>query len=827
MLWCDEVCCSAVGCPSRDFKNGRNVSWQLQTVSSIVLFVLIELHCRFMVAKPRDMTLLSVDARLPPQDDSSESHRGRLRLLSVSTSIDDPAFPPRKGYNRFQLAIGGFMVEELPPLEDGAKGKIPRVKVTQVSDLGETAAWVPASIVKMVASTLVPRSLATIAKVAAGMEIPAALVDRRSTGDGEQEKVLEKGVESRKTKNTTAKRNQEWLTARTLPGMIVAADTLVASDLAQAFCETPVAEDLDDIGDTTVQDVKETLHHPAGKEEDEGDASFAHHSLSLALLRQSRVPMSDDEDDDDDGSCMDGPDSLSSSVMRPDGSLASFSPLTGTETVPGSPFSAARLMGESWHSSGMTRSPSKQSSAAAAPGLPSSSSFDPTRSPGAVKRATTETSEARERFKRALLERNRTDGGGLDGVKMRASLQAKSPKVMQVEEWNSQTEHTIPGIRRDEQDDDMPQDHQEGAEDSLAQLLSEAIEQEALVGEKGLPGTQRRKITMDQATRMSMMMLAHSDLMALALAPGARQTVLLNDAQIESDALPSISMLLSERTASISDRALSPSPSSTGDASFDAKSSTSAASSSCSHLWKGAASRSSSSTMSSCLVTPSTATTLATAISTPMTHLTDSSIFKSRTQSPKSTLDAARPVGPDVDVLRRMLKAQQPQASSKLAAVSSAIGEAPYALMMLGASLTWVKDNNATLSASPSPAASPLPSDIAQFSPISSDSENPRASFASSFRIPEEDSSERCSSRGNYDLLKNSKLHPFPGTYNQKRISASPDELQRRGDILPRSPPQNPKTMEVDPPRYLQELQNQQQQQHIQYTWAWLSTFIA
>lgn len=119
-----------------------------------------------MVAKARDMVILSADTRLPP---SADSH---LRMVSGCRSEEDPSKPPVKGYTRWPLGVGGFMVEELT-LPDGGLA----VRATQLSDLGELASWVPSSVVKMVASTLVPRSVNLIAKGAASIKPRACLSD--------------------------------------------------------------------------------------------------------------------------------------------------------------------------------------------------------------------------------------------------------------------------------------------------------------------------------------------------------------------------------------------------------------------------------------------------------------------------------------------------------------------------------------------------------------------------------------------------------------------------------------------------------------------------
>ncbi|CAO1629996.1 unnamed protein product [Sympodiomycopsis kandeliae] len=153
----------------------------------------------FMVAKPRDMILLSADVRLP------SNHESSLRLVSSCKSIIDPSKPPVKGYTRFELGVGGFMVEELGSDEFRPGRKA--IRVTQLSNLGEMAAWVPSSVIKMVAQSLVPRSLNLIAKAAGRINTPNALLQGPKEGCSMKEEDVVKGAE-------------RWSKARGLPGII-------------------------------------------------------------------------------------------------------------------------------------------------------------------------------------------------------------------------------------------------------------------------------------------------------------------------------------------------------------------------------------------------------------------------------------------------------------------------------------------------------------------------------------------------------------------------------------------------------------------------------
>ncbi|GAC99350.1 hypothetical protein PHSY_006951 [Pseudozyma hubeiensis SY62] len=271
----------------------------------------------FMVAKARDMVLLSVDARLPSQP-SKPGSAGPLRLVSTSQSIVDPSLPPRKGYTRFELKTGGFMVEDLgddgvpddyiqtstsdlgksPSSATSTKGshfrkgllalsrrgrsnsssssgsrllaqtsdsadpsaayvpirdpRGPAVCITQVSDLGEMAAWVPASVIKMVASTLVPRSIASVAKVAKTMQVSPALYrefDERHSTDADA------------VADNLGQASGTWYRHRTLPAVVGRGILRKTGPTQEANPPVPVATDLSapqHAGSVRLSDVPET-----------------------------------------------------------------------------------------------------------------------------------------------------------------------------------------------------------------------------------------------------------------------------------------------------------------------------------------------------------------------------------------------------------------------------------------------------------------------------------------------------------------------------------------------------------------------------------------
>jgi hypothetical protein len=102
-----------------------------------------------MVMKPRLLHLLSLDVLLPP----TASHP--VRLASLSTSLPHA---PSATHTVFSISLSGFL------LEGEAGGAACRL--TQLSHLGDAALWCPAAVVRLVASSLVPRSLKAVAKAA-------------------------------------------------------------------------------------------------------------------------------------------------------------------------------------------------------------------------------------------------------------------------------------------------------------------------------------------------------------------------------------------------------------------------------------------------------------------------------------------------------------------------------------------------------------------------------------------------------------------------------------------------------------------------------------
>lgn len=157
----------------------------------------------FPVAKARDMVLLSADVQLPPTATSP------LRMISACRSEVDAGKPPLKGYSRYTLGVGGFMVEELG--DDGlieGRGGFKAIRGYQLSSLGDLVSYVPNSVVRMVAQKLVPKSIALITKAAQSIIIPRTLTLQEAPS----------GVAMKDEEFTPG--GERWSKARVLPGRI-------------------------------------------------------------------------------------------------------------------------------------------------------------------------------------------------------------------------------------------------------------------------------------------------------------------------------------------------------------------------------------------------------------------------------------------------------------------------------------------------------------------------------------------------------------------------------------------------------------------------------
>lgn len=250
---------------------------------------LTSISCSMFVANKRDMVLLCVDTQLPSSD-------GRLRLLSTSTSVNVRFLPPKKGYNRFELNIGGFLVEDMAS-PCGKQG----IRVTQVSDLGETAAWVPASIIRMVASTMVPKSMSVIAKIASKMKVAEALLQEGSGYGGEEERNQEKDL--------CELGGGSWQSNRQIPPILTVIDVLQAQRTSQIENPNTSAAASDEPSDasinasstmaTTLESEDSTFSFPSDKVASSssfmaGDESLDLFNSDAEPIKRSKTPEEED-----------------------------------------------------------------------------------------------------------------------------------------------------------------------------------------------------------------------------------------------------------------------------------------------------------------------------------------------------------------------------------------------------------------------------------------------------------------------------------------------------------------------------------------------------
>ncbi|GAA5917774.1 hypothetical protein JCM5296_005042 [Sporobolomyces johnsonii] len=113
------------------------------------------------MVKAKDLVLLSVAGRLPMASDHPTPAlpvADKLRIYCATTSVEHPKVPPTSAFNRMEVSISGFMIEE----ESGGGSRI--VQITDLSGLGS---WVPSAVFRTVTQTMLPKSLVKLGAAAA------------------------------------------------------------------------------------------------------------------------------------------------------------------------------------------------------------------------------------------------------------------------------------------------------------------------------------------------------------------------------------------------------------------------------------------------------------------------------------------------------------------------------------------------------------------------------------------------------------------------------------------------------------------------------------
>ncbi|GAA5887756.1 hypothetical protein JCM16303_005069 [Sporobolomyces ruberrimus] len=113
------------------------------------------------LVKAKDLVLLSIPGRLPMKEDSIETTgplADKLRIYCASTSVEHERAPVTAAFNRMELSVSGFLIEE-----EGEGSRI--VQITDLSGLGS---WVPNAVFKTVTQTMLPKSLVKLGETARG-----------------------------------------------------------------------------------------------------------------------------------------------------------------------------------------------------------------------------------------------------------------------------------------------------------------------------------------------------------------------------------------------------------------------------------------------------------------------------------------------------------------------------------------------------------------------------------------------------------------------------------------------------------------------------------
>ncbi|GAA5999949.1 hypothetical protein JCM10207_005985 [Rhodosporidiobolus poonsookiae] len=120
------------------------------------------------MVKAKDLVLLSVAGTLPlsssstppdaaPIEDALKPVADKLRIFAATTSVIHPKLPPTPEFNRMELSVSGFLIEEV-----GAGSRI--VQITDLSGLGS---WIPSAVIRTITQTMLPKSLIKLGAAAA------------------------------------------------------------------------------------------------------------------------------------------------------------------------------------------------------------------------------------------------------------------------------------------------------------------------------------------------------------------------------------------------------------------------------------------------------------------------------------------------------------------------------------------------------------------------------------------------------------------------------------------------------------------------------------
>ncbi|GAA5872065.1 hypothetical protein JCM8547_003088 [Rhodosporidiobolus lusitaniae] len=119
------------------------------------------------MVKAKDLVLLSVPGTLPTASNSTSSTSAdpskplspETRIFAATTSVLLASHPPTPDFNRMELAVSGFMIEEA----NEGRGS----RIVQITDLSGLGSWIPSAVIRTVTQTMLPKSLIKLGAAAA------------------------------------------------------------------------------------------------------------------------------------------------------------------------------------------------------------------------------------------------------------------------------------------------------------------------------------------------------------------------------------------------------------------------------------------------------------------------------------------------------------------------------------------------------------------------------------------------------------------------------------------------------------------------------------